>query len=79
MGGYLLSYGAYLPSCTAQSTYSNISNFDASINGIMVDLKGVGNHSAITLGSITNDFTFKVCNNNSPGSWVAAQPPSPCD
>ena len=73
---------AYLPSNTAQATFANVSNYDAGINGIMVDLLGSGIHSAIQTNftadpnSITNDFTFKVGNNNSPGSWVAGPLPT---
>ena len=60
---------AYLPGLGA-STFNNVSSYDQGITGIMVDLKGGGTHSGITLANITNDFTFRTGNNNSPASWA---------
>ena len=62
---------AYLPNGT-QSNYSNISNYDAGINGIMVDIMRGANQPAITV----SDFIFRVGNNNSPDTWATAPAPS---
>ncbi|MBI3837061.1 MAG: hypothetical protein HY288_03900 [Planctomycetia bacterium] len=66
---------AYVPNGTA-ATFANVSSYDKGINGIMVDLLGIGTHTSITLANIQNDFTFKVGNNNSPNLWSAAPLPS---
>ena len=66
---------AYLPG-SGPATFANVSSYDKGMNGVMVDLQGGGNHAAITLANILNDFTFKVGNNNSPGSWAAAPNPT---
>jgi hypothetical protein len=62
---------AYLPN-GATAVFGNVTSYSRGINGIMVDLSGVGNHSAIT----ASDFTFKVGNNNAPSTWAAAPDPS---
>jgi hypothetical protein len=66
---------AYLPGLGA-STFANVSSYDKGINGIMVDLLGGGSHTSITQTNITNDFTFKVGNNNSLSTWTTAPNPS---
>jgi ELWxxDGT repeat protein len=66
---------AYLPG-SGPATFANVSSYSLGINGIMVDLSGNGAHTAITLANILADFTFKVGNDNSPGSWTAAPLPS---
>jgi hypothetical protein len=66
---------AYLPG-SGPATFANVSSYDQGINGIMVDLSGSGSHTSITQPSITNDFTFKVGNNNAPNTWAAAPNPS---
>ncbi|MBI3837817.1 MAG: glycoside hydrolase family 25 protein [Planctomycetia bacterium] len=66
---------AYLPGSGA-ATWANATMYDKGINGIMVDLKGGGAHGAITLANILNDFTFKVGNDNSPGTWASAPNPT---
>jgi hypothetical protein len=66
---------AYLPS-SGPATFANVSSYDKGINGIMVDLSGSGSHTAIMQSNITNDFTFKVGNNNAPSTWTAAPNPS---
>ncbi|MBI3838435.1 MAG: hypothetical protein HY288_10945, partial [Planctomycetia bacterium] len=63
---------AYLPGSGA-ATFANLSSYDRGINGIMVDISG--SHPSITLADILNDFTFKVGNDNSPGTWTAAPLP----
>ncbi len=65
---------AYLPGSGA-ATFANVSSFDRGINGIMVDLLGGGSHTSIALANILDDFSFKVGNNNSPGTWAAAPNP----
>jgi hypothetical protein len=57
------------------ATFANYTSYTQGINGIMVDLQGAGTHTSITLANILNDFTFKVGNNASPGTWANA--PSP--
>ena len=54
------------------ATFSNVSGYDKGINGVMVDLTAGGNHAAITAA----DFSFKVGNNDTPGSWSAAPAPA---
>ena len=52
------------------ATFANITNYSNGINGLMVD---VFNPS----GTITaGDFTFKIGNDNTPSSWIAAPAPS---
>jgi hypothetical protein len=51
------------------ATFANVSSYDKGINGIMVDLSAGGNHGGISVGTITQDFTFKVGNNNAPNTW----------
>ena len=66
---------AYLPGAGG-AAFNNISSYAQGINGIMVDLLGGGTHTSITLASILNDFTFKVGNNVSPGTWGNAPNPT---
>jgi hypothetical protein len=54
------------------ATFANVSSYSRGINGIMIDLRGPGNHAAINV----NDFVFKVGNNNSPSLWASAPAPS---
>jgi hypothetical protein len=60
---------AYLPG-TGTATFSNITSYTSGINGIMVDIAGT--HPGVT----ASDFTFKVGNNSSPGSWATAPNPT---
>jgi hypothetical protein len=56
-----------LPGGTA--TFANYTSYSRGINGIMVDFAGL-------VGTVTaGDFTFKVGNSNTPGSWVVAAAP----
>jgi hypothetical protein len=50
--------------------FANVSSYTKGINGIMIDLAGA--HGTITAA----DFVFRVGNNNTPNSWVAAPAPS---
>jgi hypothetical protein len=52
------------------ATFANVSSYTKGINGIMVDIGGP--HGTITAA----DFVFRVGNNNTPNSWVAAPAPS---
>lgn len=58
---------ALLPGGTA--TFANVSSYSKGINGLMLDL--AGSHPSITAA----DFVFKIGNNNSPSTWVAAPAP----
>ena len=60
---------AYSASAGA-ATFANISSYSNGINGIMIDISG--SHPSIT----ASDFTFKVGNDDSPNTWVAAPPPA---
>jgi len=60
---------AYL-SGNGPATFANISSYTKGINGLMIDISG--SHPSIT----ASDFTFKVGNDNSPGTWVTATPPA---
>jgi len=62
-------YEAYFgPSGPA--TFANVSSYSKGINGIMIDIAGLP-------GGLSNsDFTFKVGNNNTPSTWVAAPDPA---
>ncbi len=60
---------AYLPGSGA-ATFANVSSYTKGINGIMVDIAGT--HGTITAA----DFIFRVGNNNTPNSWVAAPAPN---
>jgi hypothetical protein len=61
----------YLP-LGGVATFDNVTSFVKGINGIMIDLAGAGSHNQIT----ADDFSFKVGDDNSPGSWTAAPVPS---
>ena len=66
---------AYLPGSGA-ATFANVSSYDRGVNGVMVDLLGSGSHASITQANILDDFTFKLGNNNAPGTWAAAPNPT---
>jgi predicted outer membrane repeat protein len=66
---------AYLPG-TGAATFASVSSYDRGVNGIMVDLQGAAADLSITQANITNDFAFKLGNNNSPNTWGAAPNPS---
>jgi glucose/arabinose dehydrogenase len=66
---------AYLPNGSTAG-FGNISSYTRGLNGVMVDLLGGGAHTSITLANILNDFTFKVGNNATPGTWVNAPLPT---
>src|SRR6185503_18866500 len=51
------------------ATFTNYTSFNKGINGIMIDLALVGTPT-------TNDFTFKVGNDNNPDSWATATAPT---
>lgn len=61
---------AYLWEDAGAATFANVSSYDKGINGIMVDI--AGSHPSITAA----DFIFRVGNNNAPGTWAAANPPT---
>jgi len=48
----------------------HVSSYSRGINGIMIDV--AGNHGPLDV----NDFTFRVGNNGSPGTWSAAPAPT---
>jgi hypothetical protein len=60
----------YIPG-SGLAVYSNITSFSRGINGIMIDLSTGVNHAGIS----ASDFIFKVGNDNTPASWVAAPAP----
>jgi hypothetical protein len=60
---------AYLPGSGA-ATFANVSSYTKGINGIMIDISGA--HGTITAA----DFTFRMGNNNSPGTWASAPAPT---
>jgi hypothetical protein len=61
---------ALLPGQTA--TFANYTSYSKGINGIMVDMAGLGGGP---LGG--SDFEFRVGNSNDPSTWAAA--PAPVD
>jgi hypothetical protein len=65
---------AYIPDGSTAG-FGNYTSYSQGLNGIMVDLLGGGQHTSITLANILNDFTFKVGNNASPGTWANAPNP----
>ena len=58
---------AYLWEDAGAATFVNVSSYTKGINGIMVDISG--SHPNIT----TDDFIFRVGNNNSPGTWATIE------
>ncbi len=52
------------------ANFSAVSSYSRGINGIMIDI--AGSHPNISI----NDFSFRVGNNNSLGTWTAAPAPS---
>ena len=61
---------ALLPGITG--AFVNATPYTKGVNGVMVDLAGTGDHTAITVA----DFVFKVGNNNTPSTWAAAPAPT---
>ncbi len=59
---------AYLPG-TGIASFDNATSYNKGINGVMIDL--AGSHPDISAA----DFTFRVGNDNSPGSWSDAPAP----
>ena len=62
---------AYLPG-GGTSAFANTTGYTKGINGIMIDVAGLGNAAGIDAG----DFVFKTGNNNSPSTWAAAPAPT---
>ena len=60
---------ALLPGGAA--TFANYTGYSRGINGIMVDLAGAANATAIAAA----DFTFKTGNDNTPSGWTTAPAP----
>jgi hypothetical protein len=60
---------AYRPGNGA-AAFANVSSYSKGINGIMVDIAGP--HGTIT----SDDFIFRVGNNNSPSTWTTAPAPT---
>ncbi|MBI3837507.1 MAG: hypothetical protein HY288_06200 [Planctomycetia bacterium] len=58
-----------LLSGSGSAGFVNLTSYSRGIDGIVVDISG--SHPDIMSG----DFTFKVGNNNAPGSWTAAPAP----
>ena len=54
----------------AAATFANISSYSNGINGIVIDISG--SHPSIT----ADDFSFRIGNDNSPQTWLAAPPPA---
>jgi hypothetical protein len=52
------------------ATLSNYTSYSRGINGVMVDISGLG--ATLT----ANDFTFRIGNNSNPGTWPSAPAPS---
>jgi hypothetical protein len=59
-----------LPGGTA--TIANYNSYSRGVNGIMIDIVGLGNPGALS----ASDFTFKVGNDNNPGAWGNAPAPT---
>jgi len=53
---------ALLPGDTA--TFANVTSYTRGINGLMIDIAGA--HGVVT----SDDFEFRVGNNNTPGAWT---------
>jgi plastocyanin len=60
---------ALLPGRTA--TFANYTSYSLGINGIMVDITGLANATALTAA----DFQFKVGNDDDPDGWTDAPAP----
>src|SRR5262249_52202876 len=60
---------AYLPGA-GTAGFQNITSYTRGINGLVIDV--VGSHPRISL----DDFTFRVGNNNAPGTWSTAPSPT---
>ncbi len=54
------------------ATFANLSSHSRGITGVMIDLFGTGQPSAIT----ASDFAFRVGNNNAPNTWSPAPAPA---
>jgi len=64
-----LGKAALLPGQTA--TFQNYTSYDRGINGLMVDVAGLGDPEALTAA----DFQFRVGNSDDLSSWAIAPPP----
>jgi len=54
------------------ATFANYTSYSRGINGIMVDIQNPANGPAIS----ASDFSFKVGNDNTPGTWNTATAPT---
>ncbi len=68
--------GAIDPSKTAlfpgqSATFANYSGYSRGLNGVMIDIANLANPAALSAA----DFTFKIGNTSTPGSWVSAPAP----
>jgi hypothetical protein len=61
---------ALLPGGTA--TFANYTSYSRGINGIMVDIAGLPVDAALSAA----DFVFRAGNDNNPGAWALAAPPT---
>jgi hypothetical protein len=52
------------------ATFANVSSYTRGLNGVVIDITGA--HGAITAA----DFIFRMGNNNTPSTWVAAPAPT---
>jgi hypothetical protein len=64
---------ALLPGGTA--TFANYTSYSRGLNGIMIDL--VNLPAGVVQLSRSNDFIFRVGNDNAPANWPAAPSPEP--
>jgi hypothetical protein len=60
------------------ATSANFTNYDKGINGIMVDIEGLTNPTAVGDGDFS-EFEFKVGNDNHPPAWPTAAEPGDVD
>ena len=67
---------ALLPGGTA--TTANYTTYSKGINGIMVDVAGLANPTAVG-DDVFTEFDFKVGNDNTPSGWTTAAAPSDVD
>ena len=52
------------------ATFKNYTSYSRGINGIIVDIAGLGGTPAV------DDFTYKAGNDDNPATWASAPPPS---
>jgi len=57
-------------------SFINYTSYEPGINGIMVDIEGLGDPAGLTLANLDQYFEFRTGNENNLENWTVASPPT---